>query len=62
MQYPWTPGEVEEKFQEHGFEQIEVYSPAPSIPAVIASSFSRILFVVGRRPVSSENQRSSHLA
>ena len=57
--YPWTPREVEEKLQEHGFEQIEVYSPAPPIPAVIASAFSRILFVVGRRPVSSENQRSS---
>jgi cyclopropane fatty-acyl-phospholipid synthase-like methyltransferase len=57
--YPWTPMEVEEKLQEHGFEQIEVYSPAPPIPAVTASPFSRILFVVGRRPLSSENQRNS---
>ena len=52
--YPWTPREVEEKLQEHGFERIEVYSPAPPIPAVTASPFSRILFVVGRRPLSSE--------
>jgi len=29
--YPWTPREVEEKLQEHGFEQIEGYSPAPPI-------------------------------
>ena len=41
--YPWTPTEVEEKLQEHGFEQIEVYSPS-----------SPILFVVGRQPASSE--------
>jgi ubiquinone/menaquinone biosynthesis C-methylase UbiE len=41
--HPWTPKEVEEKLQAHGFEQIEVYSPSPSI-----------LFVVGRRPASSE--------
>jgi cyclopropane fatty-acyl-phospholipid synthase-like methyltransferase len=48
--YPWSPREVEEKLQEHGFEQVEVYSPVPPIPAVTASPFSRMLFVVGRRP------------
>jgi len=41
--HPWTPKEVEEKLQAHGFEQIEVYSPS-----------SPILFVVGRQPASSE--------
>ena len=41
--HPWTPKEVEEKLQAHGFEQIEVYSPSPPI-----------LFVVGRRPASAE--------
>jgi SAM-dependent methyltransferase len=41
--HPWKPREAEEKLQAHGFEQIEVYSPAPPI-----------LFVVGRRPASSE--------
>jgi SAM-dependent methyltransferase len=57
--YPWTPREVEEKLEEHGFEQTEVYSPTPPIPAVSASAFSQILFVIGRRPVLSENQLSS---
>jgi precorrin-6B methylase 2 len=41
--YPWTATEVEAKLRAKGFEQIEVYSPAPPI-----------LFVVGRRPVTSE--------
>jgi hypothetical protein len=39
--HPWTPKEVEEKLQAHGFEQIEVYSPVPPI-----------LFVAGRRAAS----------
>jgi len=39
--HPWTPLEVEEKLQAHGFEHIEVYSPAPPI-----------VFVAGRRTVS----------
>jgi SAM-dependent methyltransferase len=37
--HPWTSMEVEERLRANGFEQIEVYSPAPPI-----------LFVVGRRP------------
>ena len=36
--HPWTSREVEEKLRAKGFEQIEVYSPAPPI-----------LFVAGRR-------------
>jgi ubiquinone/menaquinone biosynthesis C-methylase UbiE len=41
--HPWTSKEVEQKLQAHDFEQIEMYSPSPPI-----------VFVVGRRPVSSE--------
>jgi hypothetical protein len=36
--HPWSSKEVEEKLRATGFEQIEVYSPAPPI-----------LFVAGRR-------------
>lgn len=36
--HPWTSREVEEMLRAKGFEQIEVYSPAPPI-----------LFVIGRR-------------
>jgi methylase of polypeptide subunit release factors len=39
--HSWTPHEVEEKLRAHGFERIEVYSPAPPI-----------MFVTGRRTVS----------
>ena len=41
--HPWTSKAVEEQLRAHGFEQIEVYSPAPPI-----------LFVVGRGPVRPE--------
>jgi precorrin-6B methylase 2 len=45
--HPWTSREVQEKLRANGFEQIEVYSPAPPI-----------LFVVGRRPVTCSGRAS----
>jgi len=39
--HPWTAKEVEENLRTNGFDQIQVYSPAPPI-----------LFVVGRSPFS----------
>jgi precorrin-6B methylase 2 len=47
--HPWTSSEVEEKLRAKGFEQIEAYSPAPPI-----------LFVVGRRPATSEFYSGRH--
>jgi SAM-dependent methyltransferase len=46
--HPWTPKQTEEKFEAHGFEQIEVYSPVPPI-----------LLVVGRRAAPSESSGST---
>src|SRR5262249_13179182 len=34
--HPWTSKEVEEKLRALGFEQIEVYSPVPTIVLVVA--------------------------